>query len=97
MLAARFHGVGKLELEQVPVPEPGPLDVLVKVEACGICLSDVHLLDGGIPAVTKPVIPGHEAAGVVARAGDLAPGWEEGTRVSLTGGRPCGRCARARI
>jgi 2-desacetyl-2-hydroxyethyl bacteriochlorophyllide A dehydrogenase len=97
MLAARFHGVGKLELEQVPVPEPGPLDVLVKVEACGICLSDVHLLDGGIPAVTKPVIPGHEAAGVVARAGDLAPGWEDGTRVSLTGGRPCGRCARCRV
>jgi 2-desacetyl-2-hydroxyethyl bacteriochlorophyllide A dehydrogenase len=97
MLAARFHGVGKLELEQVPVPEPGPLDVLVKVEACGICLSDVHLLDGGIPAVTKPVIPGHEAAGVVARAGELAPGWEEGTRVSLTGGRPCGRCARCRV
>ena len=97
MLAARFHGVGDLRMEQVPVPEPGPLDVLVKVEACGICLSDVHLLDGGIPAVTKPVTPGHEAAGVVVRAGELAPEWDEGRRVSLTGGRPCGRCARCRV
>jgi threonine dehydrogenase-like Zn-dependent dehydrogenase len=97
MLAARFHGIGDLRLEDVPVPEPGPLEVLVKVEACGICLSDVHLLDGGIPAVTQPVTPGHEAFGVVARTGDLVPGWAEGQRASLAGGRPCGRCARCRV
>ena len=78
MLAARFHGVDEpLRLEEVPVPEPGPLEVLVRVEACGICLSDVHLLDGSIPAVTKPVTPGHEASGTVVRAGELTPGWEE--------------------
>lgn len=97
MLAARFHGIGDLRLEEVPLPEPGPLEVLVKVEACGICLSDVHLLDGGIPAVTQPVTPGHESAGVVARVGELCPGWTEGTRVSITGGRQCGRCARCRV
>jgi len=97
MLAARFHGIGDLRLEEVPVPEPGPLEVLVKVEACGICLSDVHLMDGGIPAVTQPVTPGHEAAGVVARSGALAVGWDEGQRVSMAGGRPCGSCARCRV
>jgi threonine dehydrogenase-like Zn-dependent dehydrogenase len=98
MLAARFTGVGKpLRVEEVPRPEPGPLDVLVRVDACGICLSDVHLLDGGIPALRPEVIPGHEASGTVVARGDLAPEGPEGQRVSLAGGRPCGRCARCRV
>lgn len=98
MLAAVFTGVGEpLRVDQVPVPEPGPLEVLVKVDACGICLSDVHLLDGSIPAVTQPVIPGHEASGTVVRAGSLVPGWEEGQRATLAGGLPCGTCARCRV
>ena len=98
MRAARFHRVGEtVRVEEVPVPDPGPLDVLVKVEACGICLSDVHLFDGSIPAVTAPVTPGHEASGTVVRAGALVPGWNEGQRVSLAGGRPCGTCARCRV
>lgn len=83
-----------VELTRVPVPEPGPLDVLVRVEACGICLSDVHLIDGSIPPVRQPVIPGHEAAGVIERVGDLVTGWHEGQRVSLAGGKSCGRCER---
>lgn len=98
MLAARFTGVGEpLALEQVPVPEPGPLDVLVKVDACGICLSDVHLIDGSIPPVRPQVIPGHEASGTIAGVGELVPGWSAGQRVSLSGGKPCGTCARCRI
>jgi D-arabinose 1-dehydrogenase-like Zn-dependent alcohol dehydrogenase len=98
MLAARFTGVGNpLRVEEVARPEPGPLDVLVHVEACGICLSDVHLLDGGIPAVRPEVIPGHEASGTVVATGEMAPMWEAGQRVSLAGGRPCGRCARCRV
>ncbi len=93
MLAARFLEAGRpLSLEQVPIPSPGPLDALVKVEACGICLSDVHLIDGSIPPVKQPVIPGHEAAGVIAATGDLVTGWAPGRRVSLMGGRKCGRC-----
>lgn len=98
MRAARFTGVGQpLRVEEVAVPEPGPLDVLVRVDACGICLSDVHLLDGGIPAVRPEVIPGHEASGTIAATGDLVTGWAEGQRASLAGGRPCGRCARCRV
>jgi D-arabinose 1-dehydrogenase-like Zn-dependent alcohol dehydrogenase len=98
MLAARFTGVGKpVVVEEVPKPEPGPLEVLVHVDACGICLSDVHLFDGGIPAVIPEVTPGHEASGTVAAVGDLASGWAEGQRVSLAGGRPCGSCARCRV
>ena len=98
MLAARFTGVGKpLLVDEVPKPEPGPLEVLVRVDACGICLSDVHLIDGGIPAVRPQVIPGHEASGTVVATGDLVQGWTDGQRASLAGGRPCGTCARCRV
>jgi RNA polymerase sigma factor (sigma-70 family) len=95
MRAARFHAAGRrLELEEVAVPEPGPADVLVRVEACGICLSDVHLIEGGIPPIVDVVIPGHEACGRIAKTGDLVKGFEEGQRVSLMGGRNCGSCVR---
>jgi D-arabinose 1-dehydrogenase-like Zn-dependent alcohol dehydrogenase len=95
MLAARFHASDRsLTLEEVPVPEPGPLEVVVKVEACGICLSDVHLIDGSFPALIDVVTPGHESAGTVARTGEFVTGWKEGDRVVLMGGRPCMRCDR---
>lgn len=95
MLAARFHASDlSLKMEDVPVPEPGPLEVLVKVEACGICLSDVHLIDGSFPAVKDVVTVGHESAGVVAKTGDLVQGWKEGDRVVIMAGRPCMNCAR---
>jgi len=95
MRAARFHSSTRaLAIEDVPIPEPGPLEVLVRVDACGICLSDVHLIDGGIPPLLPVVTLGHESSGVVARAGELVTGWQPGQRVSLMGGRPCGACSR---
>lgn len=98
MKAARFNADGKsLFLADVAVPEPGPLEVLVKVEACGICLSDVHLVDGSIPPIVPEVTPGHEPSGVVATVGESVPGWKEGDRAVLAGGRPCGRCVHCQI
>ncbi|MEA2447051.1 MAG: hypothetical protein QOK47_688 [Actinomycetota bacterium] len=97
MLAARFHASDRaLKLEEVPIPEPGPLEVVVKVEACGICLSDVHLIDGSFPAVRETVTVGHESAGVVAKTGELVQGWNEGDRVVIMAGRPCMQCARCK-
>jgi 2-desacetyl-2-hydroxyethyl bacteriochlorophyllide A dehydrogenase len=97
MVAARFDAADKkLRVMEVPVPEPGPLEVLVKVDSCGICLSDVHLIEGGIPAIHPTVIPGHEAFGHVAGVGDLVKGWNEGQRVTLAGGKNCGECANCR-
>ena len=94
MRAARYHSsTGELAIEEVPIPEPGPMDVLVKVEACGICLSDVHLLDRSIPAVIPDVTPGHETSGTIAKAGEFVQGWKEGDRVTLAGGKPCMQCA----
>ncbi len=97
MRAARFVTPGRgVEVQDVPCPKPGPLDVLIRVEACGICLSDVHLFDGSIPPVIQPVTPGHEACGVIEELGELVSGWRVGQRVSLMGGRPCARCPACR-
>jgi threonine dehydrogenase-like Zn-dependent dehydrogenase len=93
MRAARFNaGNRRLTVEQVPVPEPGPGEVLVRVKACGICLSDVHLIDGSLPATLPEVTPGHESAGIVEAAGPGVAGWQPGQRVAMAGGKVCGRC-----
>lgn len=94
MKAARFTPSSKsLAVTEVPVPEPGPLEVRVQVHACGICLSDVHLLDGSMPSTLPEITPGHEAAGVIDAVGSEVVGWSAGDRVLLAGGRNCGHCA----
>ncbi len=94
MRAARFHTDTRvLAVEEVSLPAPRPHEVRVKVGACGICLSDVHLIDGSLPTALAVVTPGHEAAGVVEALGAEVAGWKEGDRVVLAGGRPCGTCA----
>ena len=98
MVAARFDATDKqLRLSEIPVPEPSPLEVLVRVEACGICLSDVHLIDGSIPALQPVVTPGHESFGSVVGAGNLVPGWKEGQKVTLAGGKNCGTCINCTV
>jgi D-arabinose 1-dehydrogenase-like Zn-dependent alcohol dehydrogenase len=98
MRAVRFAGIGKpLEVLDVPTPEPGPGEVLVRVVACGICASDLHMMDGSLPVRTPPpVTPGHEAAGVIAGLGRGVDGWSEGERVTLYAGKPCGVCTACR-
>ena len=94
MRAARFNAEAKsLEVRDVPVPQPRPHEVLVKVQACGVCLSDVHLIDGSLPGPLPEVTPGHEPAGVIEAVGDQVPLWEPGQRVLMAAGRPCLACA----
>ncbi len=73
----------RLVYEDVPRPQPAPDEVLVRVEACGICGSDVHGLDGSTGRRQPPIIMGHEAAGVVAEAGPAVDGWAVGERVTF--------------
>ena len=96
MRAARFAGAGlPLSIETLPDPEPGPLDVVVRVEACGICASDLHLIHGEMPAVAPPPLTmGHEASGVIEAVGRDVPSWASGDRVSVMGGKVCGTCPR---
>lgn len=94
MRAAIFDSSTKqLTIEDVPIPEPGPGEVLVRVKACGICLSDVHLIDGTLPSILPQVTPGHESAGVIERIGEyVPPAWKPGQRILMPGGKPCGTC-----
>src|SRR5690349_19955488 len=85
MRAAEIAAPGTpLRLVDRPVPEPGPGDVRVRVEACGVCGSDVFLQKGGFgDAVTWPVIPGHEAAGAEDALGDGVTSVAVGDQVAL--------------
>ena len=70
------------EVTEVPVPRPGPGEVVIEVAFCGICHSDLSLLDGTFPAMGPEVITqGHEASGWVAALGEGVTGWEVGDRV----------------
>ncbi|MFI0036789.1 zinc-binding dehydrogenase [Streptomyces mutabilis] len=90
MLAARLHVPSRtLRLEEVPRPQPGPGEVLVKVEAAGVCLSDVHLIDGTLTPLLLPgdtVTLGHEVSGTVAEVGAGVTAWSPGQRVVLYAG-----------
>lgn len=98
MLAARLNvKTHEFGLTEVPVPDPAPDEVRIRVRAAGICLSDVHLIDGGLTPLYNPndtVTLGHETAGVIDVIGDAVPdGWRVGQRVLLQAGQRCGQCA----
>ena len=85
MKAALLHTQRKpLSIENVSVPTPGPNDILIQVEACGICHSDLHLLDGDWEFHQTPRIPGHEVVGIVAAAGEGVGNFKKGERVGVS-------------
>jgi L-iditol 2-dehydrogenase len=86
----------QLELTDVPAPEAGAGELLVRVAACGICGSDVHGYDGSSGRRIPPIIMGHEAAGVVEGFGDGVEGFEMGDRVTFDSTVYCGDCAHCR-
>ncbi|MDO4269499.1 MAG: galactitol-1-phosphate 5-dehydrogenase [Eubacteriales bacterium] len=82
----------KAEIRDVPVPEIGADDVLVRVKACAICGSDVHGYDGSSGRRRPPVIMGHEAAGVIERTGGNVTDYAPGDRVTFDSTEYCGTC-----
>lgn len=84
---------GELVLEERPLPQPGNGQVRLKVEACGVCRTDLHVVDGELPNALSPVIPGHEIVGRIdAAAGDVM-GVQVGQRVGVPWlGGTCGSC-----
>ena len=93
MRAARFYDPNMpIKVEQVPVPEIGPGDVLVEVKACGICGSDVHIMKGETFPGKSPIIIGHEGAGVVSSVGEAVLDWKAGDRVVIDCVTSCGTC-----
>ncbi len=82
-----------LGLVERPIPTPGPDEVLVRVRACGVCRTDLHLVDGELPSCRYPIVPGHEIVGEVVSAGDSVGGFVAGTRVGIPWlGWTCGAC-----
>src|SRR5215470_8575644 len=82
-----------LEPQKKQVPEPGPNEVRLKVQACGICHSDSFAIEGTFPHIRYPVVPGHEIAGVIDAVGKEVQDWNVGQRagVGWHGGH-CGHC-----
>jgi alcohol dehydrogenase, propanol-preferring len=84
---------GPLDLLDVPVPEPGPDELLVAVLACGVCRTDLHVAEGDLPVHRPGVVPGHEVVGRVVGRGARATGFAEGDRVGVAWLRgTCGTC-----
>ena len=102
MFAARLHalptdgGMPDVRVDEVPVPTPGPGQVLVRVLACGICASDLHVVTGHTPAGELPQTLGHEAAGDVAAVGEGVTDWQVGDRVVVLPAWNCFECAYCR-
>jgi threonine dehydrogenase-like Zn-dependent dehydrogenase len=93
MAAAVYRRPGQVVVEERPVPCPGPGEVLVEVDHCGICGSDIHLLLEGW-GDQPGLVAGHEFSGTVAALGEGVKGWEPGELVVGGAGPRCGRCRR---
>ena len=92
MKAVRLEAVGSIALREVDKPDIGPDELLVRVEACGVCGTDRHLFHGEFPC-TPPVTPGHEFSGIVEAIGTSVSGFAVGDRVTGDPNIACGRCA----
>jgi propanol-preferring alcohol dehydrogenase len=84
MIAMRLHSAGSpLSLDTVPEPRPDEFQLLLKVLACGVCRTDLHLVDGELPDIPSPVTPGHEIVGRVIERGRSATDFQIGDRVGV--------------
>jgi D-arabinose 1-dehydrogenase-like Zn-dependent alcohol dehydrogenase len=98
MLAMSLRTPGTpLEPMDRPTPVPGPGQVVIRVLACGVCRTDLHLVDGELPNPRLPVVPGHEVVGTVIARGDRADRFTIGDRVGVPWlGWACGECRYCR-
>ena len=98
MKACLLHRTAPIEdrplvLSEVPVPEPGPNELLIKISACGICRTDLHVAEGDLPQRLVPVTPGHQVVGVVEKVGTLVNDISIGQRVGVAWlHSTCGKC-----
>jgi 2-desacetyl-2-hydroxyethyl bacteriochlorophyllide A dehydrogenase len=97
MRAAQIEKPGSIVVGEAPDPRPGAGQVLVRVEACGVCGTDLHIADGEFAPTPYPIIPGHEFAGTVVEIGpEVTTGIEIGARVAVDPSLFCGYCAACR-
>ena len=94
MKSAVFLGKRNVQVQEREMPHPGPGEVLIRVMACGVCGSDVHIYEGdqGSTATVPPQVQGHEFSGVVAETGSGVTGWQAGDRVCADPADNCNAC-----
>jgi propanol-preferring alcohol dehydrogenase len=94
----RLHAPGEsLRSDEMPVASPAHGEILLKVRACGVCRTDLHIIDGELTGARMPVVPGHEIVGVVMEAGLGVDRFSRGDRVGVPWlGRSCGQCVYCR-
>jgi NADPH2:quinone reductase len=97
MRAAVWERPGELVVEERPDPEPGPEEIVVRVGACGMCGTDVHIAEGLFPPTEYPIVPGHEFAGEVVEVGAGVEEVEVGAQVAVDPSLFCGHCDFCRI
>lgn len=98
MRAAVFLGANRpLEVRERPIPSAGSGEIVIRVAACGLCHTDLHYIDHGVPTFAKPpVVLGHEASGTVFEVGPDVEPWRYGDRVLVPAVLPCGTCEACR-
>jgi len=96
--AMRLHRCGQpLQRDRLSLPDPAPDQVRIAVEACGVCRTDLHVVDGELPDPKLPIVPGHEVVGRVVAVGRKVEGLKEGQRVGVPWlGWTCGACEYCR-
>lgn len=92
MKALVLSAYKQLDLVDMPVPRPGEDELLIRIQACGICGSDVHGYDGSTGRRLPPIVMGHEAAGIVEAVGSAVTGFQPGDRVTFDSTVYCGKC-----
>ena len=96
MKALLLTEYSKLEMADLPIPQPAAQEVLIRVEACGICGSDVHGYDGSSGRRIPPIVMGHEAAGTIESVGSGVSDYKKGDRVTFDSTIYCGECEYCR-
>ena len=92
-MAVTRPGQGRVEPLELPTPVPAPGEVVVQVSACGVCRTDLHLVDGGLPLPHVPLVPGHEIVGRITAVGAVVTHLDIGMRVGVPWlGGVCGSC-----
>lgn len=97
MRAAIIDQPGSIRVGEQADPVPGPRQVVIRVGACGICGTDLHIADAHFPPTPYPIVPGHEFAGEIVELGpDVPGGWQAGDRVAVDPSLFCGYCGPCR-
>ena len=96
MILKRFAPIDQnpLELVDLPIPEPDPENILLRIKVCGVCHTDLHTIEGELPEVKLPIIPGHQVVGFVEKLGKNTTRFKEGDRLGVAWlYSACGKCA----